>query len=61
MKLSEWATQKNGLDYNTAYRLHGSGRFPWPVEQLPTGTFLVYDGSKQDHRCRPVTMEAARR
>jgi predicted site-specific integrase-resolvase len=42
MKLADWA-RKNGLDYKTAYRLYRSGRFPRPVEQLPTGTILVHD------------------
>ena len=42
MKLADWA-RKNGLDYKIAYRLYRSGRFPRPVEQLPTGTILVHD------------------
>ena len=42
MKLSDWA-QKNGIDYKTAYRLFRSGKFPYPVEQLPTGTILVHE------------------
>ena len=43
MKLADWA-RKNGLDYKTAYRLFfRSGKFPRPVEQLPTGTILVHD------------------
>ena len=43
LKLSDWA-RKNGLDYKTAYRLFfRSGKFPRPVEQLPTGTILVRD------------------
>lgn len=42
MKLSDWA-RKNGLDYKTAYRLFRSGKFPRPVEQLPTGTILVHE------------------
>lgn len=42
MKLSAWA-KKNGLDYKTAYRLFRSGKFPYPTEQLPTGTILVHE------------------
>lgn len=42
LKLSDWA-RKNGLDYKTAYRLFRSGKFPRPVEQLPTGTILVHE------------------
>ena len=43
LKLSDWA-RKNGLDYKTAYRLFfRSGKFPRPVEQLPTGTVLVHE------------------
>ncbi len=40
MKLSDWA-RNSGLDYETAYRLFfRSGKFPRPVEQLPTGSGL---------------------
>jgi len=42
MKLADWA-RKNGIDYKTAYRLFRSGKFPRPVEQLPTGTILVHE------------------
>lgn len=42
LKLADWA-RKNGLDYKTAYRLFRSGKFPRPVEQLPTGTILVHE------------------
>ncbi len=43
LKLSDWA-RNNGLDYKTAsYRLFRSGKFPRPVEQLPTGTILVHE------------------
>ena len=42
MKLADWARQ-NGIDYKTAYRLFRSGKFPRPVEQLPTGTILVHE------------------
>lgn len=46
MKLSDWA-RKQGIDYKTAYRLFRSGKFPRPVEQLPTGTILVHEEEKQ--------------
>jgi predicted site-specific integrase-resolvase len=39
LKLSDWATN-NGLDYETAYRLFRSGKFPRPVAQLPTRSGL---------------------
>jgi predicted site-specific integrase-resolvase len=42
LKLADWA-RKNGIDYKTAYRLFRSGKFPRPVEQLPTGTILVHE------------------
>jgi putative resolvase len=42
MKLADWA-RKEGIDYKTAYRLFRSGKFPRPVEQLPTGTILVHE------------------
>jgi predicted site-specific integrase-resolvase len=42
LRLADWA-RKNGLDYKTAYRLFRSGKFPRPVEQLPTGTILVHE------------------
>jgi len=43
LKLADWA-RKNGFDYKTAYRpFFRSGKFPRPVEQLPTGTILVHD------------------
>jgi len=43
LKLADWA-RKNGFDYKTAYRLFfRSGKFPRPVEQLPTGTILAHD------------------
>lgn len=31
------------MDYNTAYCLFRSGKFPRPTEQLPTGTILVHE------------------
>ena len=42
MKLADWSGH-NGIDYKTIYRLFKSGRFPRSVEQLPTGTILVYE------------------
>lgn len=42
MKLADWA-RKNGIDYKTTYRMFKSGKFPRPVEQLPTGTILVHE------------------
>ena len=42
MKLSDWAKQQ-GVSYKTARRLYKSGKFPLPVEQLPTGTIIVHE------------------
>lgn len=41
VKLSNWAKQ-NGLTYKGAYRLYRAGQLPHHVEQLPTGTLIVY-------------------
>lgn len=41
IKLSKWAEQ-NGLTYRGAYRLYRAGQLPHRVEQLPTGTLIVY-------------------
>lgn len=41
VKLSNWAKQ-NGLTYKGAYRLYRAGQLPHRVEQLPTGTLIVY-------------------
>ena len=41
MKLSQWAKEK-GVSYKTAYRMFQAGTLPVKVEQLPTGTILVY-------------------
>lgn len=40
MKLSDWA-KKNGLTYQTAYKLFKDGNLPVPALQLNTGTILV--------------------
>lgn len=40
MKLSEWAKEK-GLSYKTAWRMVREGTFPEPIEQLPTGRYLI--------------------
>ena len=56
MKLADWA-RKQGLDYKTAYRLFRSGKFPRPVEQLPTGTILVHE---EDRPLTPNTVLYAR-
>ena len=42
MKLSRWA-KKNGLSYQTAWKLWKAGKLPLPAEQLATGTILVQD------------------
>lgn len=41
MKLSAWAN-KNGISYQTAWRMFRDGRLPVPSEQLPTGTIIVH-------------------
>lgn len=41
VKLAKWAEQ-NGLTYKGAYRLYRAGQLPHHVEQLPTGTLIVY-------------------
>lgn len=40
MKLSQWA-KKNGLHYQTAFRLFKAGKLPVNAIQLDTGTILV--------------------
>ncbi|HEB33147.1 MAG TPA: IS607 family transposase [Spirochaetes bacterium] len=40
MKLSTWA-KKQGISYQTAWRLWKTGRLPLPAEQLATGTIIV--------------------
>lgn len=41
VKLTKWAEQ-NGLTYKGAYRMYRAGQLPHHVEQLPTGTLIVY-------------------
>lgn len=40
MKLSTWA-KKQGISYQTAWRLWATGKLPLPAEQLATGTIIV--------------------
>jgi len=40
MKLSTWA-KKQGISYQTAWRLWSTGKLPLPAEQLATGTIIV--------------------
>ena len=42
MKLSAWA-KKNGLTYQTAWRLFKTKQLPVPTTQLNTGTILVHE------------------
>jgi putative resolvase len=42
MKLSDWA-RKQGINYQTAYRMFRNGTLPRRYEQLPTGTIIVHD------------------
>jgi len=42
MKLSTWA-KKQGISYQTAWRLWSTGKLPLPAEQLATGTIIVKD------------------
>jgi putative resolvase len=44
MKLSQWA-KKNGLHYQTAFRLFKTGKLPANAIQLDTGTILVDEES----------------
>jgi len=41
MKLSSWAKEA-GLSYMTAWRLVKEGKYPGRVQQLATGTWIVF-------------------
>lgn len=40
MKLSDWA-RKEGISYQTAWRMWKQGKLPYPARQLPTDTILI--------------------
>jgi len=42
MNLAEWA-YKHDIPFKTAYYLFRSGKFPRPVEKLPSGQIVVYE------------------
>lgn len=56
MKLSDWA-RKNGIDYKTAYRWFRANKMPIAVEQMSTGTILVYEDSLND-KCKKYVIYA---
>lgn len=46
MKLSTWA-KKQGISYKTAHKWFQEDKIPYKTEQMPTGTIIVHDDTKE--------------
>jgi putative resolvase len=53
MKLSDWAEQQ-GITYLTAFRWFQAGKMPCKVEQMPSGTIIVYDNIREEKETKVV-------
>lgn len=57
MRLSEYAKQL-GVSYRTAHRWFKSGKIPHKVEQLPSGTIIVYTEEQDEKEQKEVHIYA---